>query len=153
MFGFIFGTVCLVLLIKVLSHGGWHRHRFGRGWLLRRLFRRLDTTPGQEKVISRAVEDLEEAAQGLREELRRSRAEVGRSLRGEHFDGAAVREAFGRQEAAVEGVRRAVTAGLQAIHEALRPEQRAELAELLEHGPRWGHHRCGPRRHAHAAWL
>ena len=52
-----------------------------------------------------------------------------------------MRETFAKQDAALEGVRKAVTEGLQSIHEALTPEQRRQLGDLIELGPRGGHGR------------
>ena len=51
MFGFLIGTLSLIGLIKVIRNGrGWGGHGFRGGgakrWMLRRLFQRLDTTPG-----------------------------------------------------------------------------------------------------------
>ena len=76
MIGFIFGTICLVLLINSMrwryaGHGPWGYgfHRFGhshgppwrgrfRHGFARHLMARLDTTPGQEKAIRQALETL-----------------------------------------------------------------------------------------------
>ncbi len=161
MLGFIIGTISLVALIKVLKGGHYGRGRyggFGRQWMLRRLFQRLDTTPGQEKVIGQALDEVEKAAMKLREELRAARSEVAKSIRGEHFDASAFRESTAKQEAALEGLRKAIAEGLQAIHEALTPSQREQLADLLEYGPAcggWGHGYgrlggCDRGRFAHA---
>src|SRR5215475_12529685 len=93
MFGFIIGTVCLIALLKVLRRGygyGWshgcgpcgagydgsHHGRFGGGfgrrWMLRWLFERLETTPGQERVILQAIERLTENRAAIHEELKQS---------------------------------------------------------------------------------
>ncbi|MCP3140479.1 periplasmic heavy metal sensor [Pyxidicoccus xibeiensis] len=155
MFGFIFGTACLAGLIYTVR-GGRHGHRHGRGgrwgWRprLRWLFERLDTSPGQEKVIVKTAEELMEAFDKVRDEVGPSRAALGTALRGEHFDGAALRELFARHDVAVDNLRRTLQGGLSQVHEALDPRQRRELADLLEHGFgygwRGGHGRCGGRR-------
>lgn len=153
MFGFIFGTACLVGLFYTLRGGRhWHHHRGGGRWgraRLRWLFERLETSPGQEKVIVKTVEEVTEAFAKVRDELGPSRAALGSALRGEQFDGAAVREMFARHDVAMDNLRRTVQGGLAQVHEALDPRQRRELADLLEHGFgygwRGGHGRCGGR--------
>jgi hypothetical protein len=156
MFGFIFGTACLAGLIFTLRRGRhWHHHgrRGGRwGWRgrLRWLFERLETSPGQEKVIVKAAEDIFEAIDKLRDEVGPSRAAVGRALRGEQFEGAALRELFTRHDAAMDTLRRTLQGSLAQVHEALDPRQRRELADLIEHGFGYGwrhggYGRCGGR--------
>jgi Spy/CpxP family protein refolding chaperone len=143
MFGFIVGTACLIGLIKVVRHGGgWgHRGRHGfRGHLMRRLFERLDTSPGQEKVIAGAVEKIEGVVHDLRDEARNTRSEVARAIRGEVLDRDALEAVFTRHEEALKKLREAATEGLRSVHEALSPEQRRELSELISNG---GLHRCG----------
>src|SRR4051795_13388010 len=101
MLGFIFGTVCLIGLVKVIKHGrrwgggGWSGGRYGDGprrWMLRRLFQRLDTTPGQEKVISEAFDELQEKFRGVREEMLKGRGVYAKPPRAEAFDTESVRE-------------------------------------------------------------
>jgi Spy/CpxP family protein refolding chaperone len=156
MFGFIFGTACLAGLIYTLRGGRhWHHHHRGGGrWgraRLRWLFERLETSPGQEKVIVKTVEEVTEAFAKVRDEVGPSRAALGRALRGEQFDGAAVREMFTRHDVAFDNLRRTVQGGLAQVHEALDPRQRRELADLIEHGfgygwrGGYGHRRCGGR--------
>ena len=159
MFGFIVGTVCLIGLIKVARGGGWQRRWNGglghgrHSWFLRRLFQRLETTPGQERVIFTAVEGVQRAAFALKDEALRSRVDLAKALRSEQFDSASVREVFSRHEASVQNVEKTLLEGMQSVHEALSPEQRAELADLIEFGPRhgYGHGRggCGYRGHSH----
>jgi Spy/CpxP family protein refolding chaperone len=139
MFGFLVGTLSLFGLIRVArwgrhGRGGW-RGGGPRRWMMRRLFERLDTTPGQEKVVIEAVDSTQRAAWQAREELFRARGEYARALRGETFDGEAVNAAFEKQQAAVDEVKKALKQGMQSVHEALNPQQRAELADLSEYGP------------------
>lgn len=168
MFGFIFGTVCLVALVRVIKGGrrwggGWSGEGRNR-WMLRRLFQRLDTTPGQEKVIAEAFDDLQEKARTVREEMFRGRGTFAKSVRGEAFDTESVREQFEKQQGALEDLKKAALAGMQKIHEALTPEQRAVAGDLIEFGPRafgggcgghrfGGHHGGGFGRHHHAVNL
>lgn len=149
MFGFLIGTLSLIGLMKLWRHG---RHGNPRRWMFRRLFQRLDTTPGQEKVILEVADDVEKQVWAARDAFASTRGQFARAMRGEHFEGAAVDEAFARDQAALDEVKKALRAGMAKIHEALRPEQRAAVAELLEMRGGgcggYGMHRmhgCGPR--------
>ena len=112
---------------------------------------RLETTPGQEKVILSAIDGVKSEGSKVREELTQARAELAQALRSPVFDRAAIDEAFGRQDALIARLRVALTEGLAQIHEALGDSQRAGLAELVErgmrgHGMRWSG--AGPYRGA-----
>ena len=137
-----------------LIHPGYHKT--GTTWMQRRLFEVLDTTPGQEKVLDEVLDDLEKKAWAARDQLRGARGAYARAVKGEHFDGAAVSEAFDAQQAAVEELKKSVREGMARVHEALRPEQRVQLAELIEYGPRALHGRghCGGHfgHHRHGGW-
>jgi Spy/CpxP family protein refolding chaperone len=154
MFGFIIGTLSLVGLLKVWRGRGWYGgRRLGGGprrWMQRRLFERLDTTPGQEKVFDAVLDDVEQKAWAARDQFRGARGAYARAVRGEHFDGAAVSEAFDAQQAAVEELKKSVREAMAKVHEALRPEQRAELAQLIEFGPHGRWH--GHSGHRHGGW-
>jgi septal ring factor EnvC (AmiA/AmiB activator) len=155
MFGFIVGTASLVGLIAVLRkerYGGW-RHGPGRGgkgaahggrrrWMLRWLYQRLDTTPGQEKVLAAAAEDMEARLRQMYSELEQLRKEAGRSLRGSQFDASAIRESFARQRAHLETLEESVVGHLGRGHEALDEAQRERLAELVQDGPRRSMRAC-----------
>jgi len=152
MFGFLIGTLSLIGLIKVVRRGGgWNghgRHTGPRRWMMRRLFERLDTTPGQEKVILEAVDQVEQNGRAARDAFFSGRADIGRAMRSEHFDTAAVNETFEKQQAAVDAFKKTVLENMQKIHEALTPEQRQAAGDLLEHGPRALHGGdCGGGRH------
>lgn len=143
MFGFIIGTLSLIGLVKVARGGRRGHHRGARRWMFRRLFQHLDTTPGQEKVIFSAVEGAERVAWRGREQFLRARTEYARAMRGEQFDSAAVNAAFDQQQAALDELKKAVREGMQSVHEALTPEQRNRLADLVEFGPARLHGGCG----------
>lgn len=113
--------------------------------MLRRLFERLDTTPGQEKVVLEAFDEGRRVMWQARDQLYRARSEYARAMRAETFDNEAVNAAFEKQQASIDEVKATLKAKMQAIHEALDPRQRAELADLIEFGPgrfhgRWHHH-------------
>jgi len=163
MFGFIIGTLSLVGLLKLWRGGGRYGRRMGGGprrWMQRRLFEALDTTPGQEKVLDEVLDDMEKKAWAARDQFKGARGAYARAVRGEHFDNAAVSEAFDAQQGAVEELKKSLREGMAKVHEALRPEQRTQLSELIEFGPRalhgrgyhggWGHfgHRHGGWREA-----
>lgn len=158
MFGFLIGSACLVGLIAVLKkghrgcgrgfHGEWHgRHeRHGhrgwhgsgrRGWL-RWLSTKLDATPGQEKEIAAAIDELIAKFRELRREGKASRDDVARILRNESFDETAMGELFSRHDDALRELQKAFAGALGRIHAALEPDQRAKLAEMIESGTRFG---------------
>jgi hypothetical protein len=104
---------------------------------MRWLFERLDTSPGQEKVLVQAADDLTEAFEKMRDEMSAARAAMARSLRGETFDSASLREMDAKHDELIDNLRKTTRASLSKIHEALDARQRRELADLIEHG--WGY--------------
>jgi hypothetical protein len=159
-------------------HGGWHRggggchgdwHRggggegcetgreggpgmhFGKRQALRWFFQQLDTTPGQEKVILGAVDEVKTAAKAARDEVKRARSEVAGAVRGEVLDDGALEGASARIDAASSAVRSAVAEGLRKIHAALDDAQRKRFASLLEDGPGFFDRFAGPYRRGHHA--
>lgn len=174
MIGFVIGTICLVMLVSTVrrrhayhafAHGGWgdpfgtgHGPRgrypgfpppwaFGGGvrGMLRGLFHRLETTPGQEKAIVEEANRLRDAVRDGTKELRESRDDVARAIGGDVFDEAALAAAYAKHDAAMARVREAGSAALARLHEVLDAEQRKTLAETVGHGffaRRWG----GPYR-------
>ncbi len=175
MLGFIFGTVCLVALVKVLRHGhgcgswryahggggcghhgwgghggfgGWRGHHHGGpgrgfggfgGWGERFLFSRLETTPGQEKVIRDAFQKERDTMREARAEWRDT-GEITTLLRGETFDRTAAEGLSGKADASFAKVRVVIVEALAQIHEALDDRQRRILADLIESRGRsgWG---------------
>ncbi len=179
MFGFLFGTLCLIGLIKVARHGrgyggcggygrygggwghrghrGWHgRDHFGGdegygggGWgervrgygggrfFLRAMFERLDTTPGQEKVIQQAFEDLREKGRAAKNDMKAARAEVAKAMRSTSFDEVSVGTATAQVEAVMDSMRKAVIDAFAKVHEALDDRQRGMFADFIENGPRF----------------
>lgn len=125
-------------------HGGWSRRWRGPGgsFWLRALFSRLDTTPGQEREIRSAIEEVQDVAKAARSSLESARGDLARAMTGDVFDDVAAAQASGRADAATTAVKDATTAALRKVHAVLDPKQRERLAELLEKGPgfrgRWG---------------
>lgn len=146
MLGFLFGTACLVGLFMVLRRGGWGRGslRGGRRFLLRRVFERLDTTPGQERVIRDAVDDFFESTAALKSEAKRTRDDVATAMRGDALDETLFGEAFSRQDDGIQDVRKELVGMLARVHDALDDKQRRRLADMIEDGPPWSWHRHSP---------
>jgi len=169
---FIWGAVGAVALIGLLKHhrrmhgcgGGWghggchdggggsygpgrggFRGGFGVRALLRGLFERLDTTPGQEKAIMGAIEQLREAIGHAKDELRGSRKDFADAFRRGPIDEAAVADIFVRHDTVISETRRKVVEAVGHIYEALDDKQRNVVADLIEHGPGFGHHWRGRR--------
>lgn len=158
MLGFILGTVCLVGLVRVLRHGrhwgsghGWgHHYGYGPGagpmggrgmgfggprrWFLRGLFERLETTPGQEKAIVAALDELRSNRKLGREELEASRADLARVVAGGLVDDGALEETFHRHDRLLAQVRVSFVEALRKVAEALDERQRKELARMIEGG-------------------
>ena len=136
--------------------GGWGRGRrggFGR-WgrrgggigptmFLRHAFERLDTTPGQEKVILQAFDELQTVLKKAKGDFKGTREDFARAIRGEVLDEASVADIFMKHDTTISETRRGVVDQLHKIHEALTEKQREQLASFLEHGPREGFGRWG----------
>jgi uncharacterized membrane protein len=105
---------------------------------LRWLSTKLDATPGQEKEIAAAIDELIAKFRELRREGKASRDDVARILRNESFDETAMGELFSRHDDALRELQKAFAGALGRIHAALEPDQRAKLAEMIESGTRFG---------------
>ena len=152
MLGFIFGTVCLIGLLRVLRRGrGWYDHghhacahgpsgyRPGAGWgprrwLLRSLFERLETTPGQEKAIMAALDELRENRKVVRDEMQQTRGDVGRAVASGLVDDGTLEETFARHDRLLAQLRVSFVEALKKVTEALDERQRKQIADLLEGG-------------------
>jgi Spy/CpxP family protein refolding chaperone len=147
MFGFLFGTACLLGLTATFAKRHHHhegRHcggrargfRSGRGrFVLNRLLDRLDTTPGQEKVIREAVAVLLDEVHDAKREFRGTRADVAQVIRAETLDRAAVEAIFDRHDTVLDRVRQNALDAFAKVHETLDARQRKTLAEIIESGP------------------
>jgi len=166
MFGFIFGTLCLVGLVRVVTrrrygryghgHYGYGHFRggghcggpgrfggFGPRAALNSVLARLDTAPGQEKVITQAVSDFVDSARQSGRDVRETRRAIADVLRSDHVDDARLHEVFARHDAALDQVRRAGVDATRKVHEALDERQRKILGDLVEGGfHRFGYGHC-----------
>jgi len=109
---------------------------FGRSFWLRGLFAKLDTTPGQEREIRAALEDLADRGRDAKAGIKESRESIGRAVGGEVFDESAFEAVTARVDATSEKMKDAFGAALRRVHAVLDPKQRERLADLLASG--WG---------------
>ncbi len=151
MLGIFFGTICFIALVKVVRGRRYWRHgRHGgyRRYFLRRLFQRLNTGPGQEKVVLGEVEALRQTARELRGELKGVRADIAAILRDEQFDRSKLEALYRKQDELLARLRTAVSGSFEKVHAALDERQKRDLADLLEGGFRhafyggFGHRGC-----------
>jgi len=158
MLGFIIGTVCLIGLIKVVRRGRrWGHHGYGgygyggyegygprggygpgfggpRRWFLRSLFERLETTPGQEKVILAAIDELRENRKVVREEAHQTRADLARAVAQGLIDDGTLEETFARHDRELAKLRVAFVEALRKVTEVLDERQRKQVADMLQGG-------------------
>jgi hypothetical protein len=111
----------------------WSRRRGPNSWL-RRLFVRLDTTPGQEKVMRQAAEELRGAAGAVDGELDAGRREIARAIRSGSVDAEQLGALFARHDEKLRELRATFVGALGKITEALDEDQRTRLAELIDRG-------------------
>ncbi len=129
-------------------HGRFGRFGgFGQSRWLRRAFAKLDTTPGQERVILEAADALRARVAASKDALRATAGDAAKAFRGERFDEGVMGESFARQDEALEATQKAVFEALQKVHDALDEQQRRDFADHIERftggrGP-WGR---GPYR-------
>lgn len=146
MFGFIFGTACLLGLTATFAGrhhgrhhcGPGHSRGFGAGrarFLLNRLLDRLDATPGQEKVVREAVDSLFDELHEARADFRGTRREVAQVVTSETLDHAAIDGIFARHDQVIDRLRRSALEAFGRVHETLDQRQRKILAEWIEAGP------------------
>jgi Spy/CpxP family protein refolding chaperone len=121
------------------AHGG-HGGGIGGSFWLRMLYTRLDTTPGQEREIRSALEELRERGRDAKSGMLDTRESLGRAIGGDTFDDSAFEVVSARVDATSEKMKDALVSALKRIHGVLDPKQRERLAELVSKGAfgRWG---------------
>jgi len=161
MLGFIIGAACVVGVARLLRRRAWYgrfgyggypqgcspsmgHHGMGMGrrgprsgggrWALRSLFERLETTPGQERVILAAFDELRENRKGLRDEFKQTRVDLAHAVEGGLIEDATLEEAYARHDRMLAQLRVGFTEVLKKVVEALDEPQRKELAALLGGG-------------------
>jgi hypothetical protein len=122
---------------------------FGRGFgpkrfFVRRIIEHVRATPAQERAVSAAFEEFrEEVKKNTGGEGRRTRKEIVDALRRSTFDGVLLGEQFARHDTILENGRKSFVGLMAKIHDALEPEQRERLADLIDRGPSLGWMRGG----------
>ncbi|HEX6245326.1 MAG TPA: periplasmic heavy metal sensor [Polyangiales bacterium] len=109
-----------------------------RGRWLSGLFRRLDTTPGQEKALRELVTGLGSSLGDARSEFVAARRELATALSGETVDNTSLDRAFQRNTELLTKLSGELKAALASAHQTLDGEQRKYLAELIGQGFRGG---------------
>jgi uncharacterized membrane protein len=145
MFGFIVGTLCLIGFISVYKHR--HLRSFG-GFGARRMLRKLDASPGQERIIRNALASVKQSAGSFRAQARTSSRALADLLRSPDVDTERLTDWFKDREQEFGDVRSSVVEALRDIHEVLDDHQRETLARCVERAPGWrsSWHKSGPYR-------
>ena len=143
----VLATLAVLAALRLLRAAVFRRHlrRTGRGFMARRLLRRIDATPEQERLFLEELEALRGTVSGLREGISTSRLELARVLEAEALDAAALEALLAPSLRRIEEARARFTQSLARFHAALAPAQRLQLATLLRSpaGLRAHHHgRC-----------
>jgi hypothetical protein len=124
------------------GHGGWEsrgdggrggrqdrgRNAFGLRWV----FQTLDTTPGQEKVIRQAYEEVRGAMEAGRGELDTTRREIAAAIRAGNIDETQMGLLYARHDEALRTLRTSFFGALAKVTEALDEDQRKTLADLID---------------------
>jgi len=136
MFGFVIAGVSFAGLVYLAAR----RHRYGYGgyWA----FRRLDTSPGQEKVIRTALSEAREVLRDFRKSNQGAKQELGPILEAEQLDERALESWLGARESSFQELKPRLLDIAKRIHDVLDPEQRRKVA-------RWVTNHHGFRHHYH----
>jgi Spy/CpxP family protein refolding chaperone len=132
MFGFIIGTACLVGFIAVYRRGAHGQGLFG---VPRWLFRKLDTSPAQERVVRNAMASVKGEVRQFARDGKDARRELADILRADDFDSARVKHWFETREQDFSKVRESFVSALGEVYDVLDDHQRSTLASLVEKAP------------------
>lgn len=144
MLGFVIGGIAAIGFMKLMrrhrfggcaklygAEFGALRRGFGPRFLLRSLFERLETTPGQERAIVAALERLRENRTVIRDEARQTQDDVARVIEGALSDDTMLDETFARHDRLLAQLRVSWVETLKTISETLDERQRKELASVI----------------------
>ncbi|MEM6291582.1 MAG: periplasmic heavy metal sensor [Myxococcota bacterium] len=127
-----------------MERGGWGGEapwRRGPQWRMRTrgvermagwLAERLEASPEQYRVIRNEVEQFHDKTGDLRREMRLSRDDIAKAMRGDSFDEEIMGESFARQDDRIREVREQLVGALARIHDVLDERQRQRLAEAMD---------------------
>ena len=118
-------------------HGGggrWGKRGIGRSFWLRAIFAKLDTTPGQEREIRAAIEEMQDRAVDAKKGMPETRTNIARAVGTDDFDMGALEAFNARVDATAEMMKDAFGSTLRRIHGVLDAKQRQRLAELIASG-------------------
>lgn len=124
-------------------HGGWDawggpmRRGHAGPWWLGTVLDRLEVTPAQERAVHSAVDEFRAEIGKLRDEADPTRRELAAALRKPAFDEVLLGELFARHDGVIERARKSFVGLAARVHDALDERQRAELADMIERGPRF----------------
>lgn len=118
----------------------WRDRDFGAPpkFFLRRLFEHLDTTPGQEKVISEAFDRIFASLQASRGGISKTRQNLADALREEQVDVQKLRELLAEPQDRMSELTASASESIAKVHAVLDPKQREKLADFIAGGFRRG---------------
>ncbi len=166
MFHWFLGTAAAIALYTAIKrrryvryYYGGYQPRFpfgarrglrGRG-IMRGLFYRLETTPGQENAIIASLDEAFERLRGLKGDLGGTRREIGALVGSSTFDREAMQALITRHRSQLDAATDEALRTLERVHEVLDDSQRRELGALIAEGSLgptmvrgYGYHHCGP---------
>ena len=123
-------------LAVVARRRRWRRRGAARGFMSRRLLRRLGARPEQERLLLDEMEAIGTLLREARHGLFASREELAQLLEADRVETGALGEFAERQAARLDAVRRRATEGIARFHAALDAPQRKLLAEMVRSGGR-----------------
>ncbi len=109
----------------------WHESGHGRGWLLARIFRRIDATPDQQKLLVEGLVRFRDEMETLRQGVFTSREDLAAALAAERLDPGALEAIWAKQLERAGAAKDALASALARFHGALDARQHAALAEMV----------------------
>jgi uncharacterized membrane protein len=140
-------TLGVLAALRLLRAIAFRRHlrSHGRGFMARRLLRRIDATPEQERLFMEELEALRATMFGLRQGASATRQELAQALEADTLDAAALEAFMAPSLRRLDEAKVRAAQALARFHAALAPAQRLQLATILRSpaGLRPHHHgRC-----------
>lgn len=112
----------------------WGRGRRKANFWMGFLSARLDASPAQEKAMAEAVEEFQAKLDPLRDEAKKTRADLAAALRRPAFDEVLFGDLFSRHDDSMTQVRKAFMDLVGKVHDTLDEKQRDRLAVFIERG-------------------